>query len=147
MPIHCNQTIATCYKEARQKPGQGVTDFVAYLDRLEDELSLYDDKARLRHLKTKLWPKITDKIIAWPNHLKTRQKAIDLAVWLEQVKSFCKLKTTTTQRSDAPTRLCGCGCKYGGYFYRPLRNNMMEISSTNQTPLNATIMADKKEKR
>ena len=43
-PIHCNQTIATCYKNARQKPGQAVTDFVAYLDRLEDKLSPYDNK-------------------------------------------------------------------------------------------------------
>ena len=45
MPIHRNQTIATCYEEARQKPGQAVTDFVAYLDRLNDELLPYDDKA------------------------------------------------------------------------------------------------------
>ena len=44
-PIHCNQTIATCYEKARQKHGQAVTDFVAYLDRLKDKLSLYDNKA------------------------------------------------------------------------------------------------------
>ena len=35
--IHCNQTIATHNKEPRQKLGQVVTDFVAYLDRLEYE--------------------------------------------------------------------------------------------------------------
>ena len=46
-PIHCNQTIATRYKEARQKPGQAVTDFVAYLDRFENELPPYNDIACL----------------------------------------------------------------------------------------------------
>ena len=45
--IHCNQTIATRYQEARQKPGQAVTDFVAYMNRLKDEHSPYDDKACL----------------------------------------------------------------------------------------------------
>ena len=47
MPIHRNQTIATRYKEARQKPGQAVTDFVAYLDRLENELPPYNNKTCL----------------------------------------------------------------------------------------------------
>ena len=46
-PIHRNPTIATCYEEARQKPGQAVTDFVIYLDRLKDKLLPYDNKARL----------------------------------------------------------------------------------------------------
>ena len=46
-PMHRNQTIATSYEEARQKPGQAVRDFVAYLDRLEDKLPPYDDKACL----------------------------------------------------------------------------------------------------
>ena len=96
-PIHCNQTIATCYKEARQKPGQAVTDFVLYLDRLKDELSPYNDKACLQHLKTKLQPKITNKMIAWPNPPKTCQEAIDLAIWLEQVEPSCKPKATTTR--------------------------------------------------
>ena len=64
MPIHRNQTIATRYEKACQKPGQAVTNFVAYLDRLENELLPYDNKACLQHLKTKLRPKITDKMIA-----------------------------------------------------------------------------------
>ena len=42
-PIHLNQTIATHYEEARQKPGQAVTDFVAYLDRLKEKLPPYDN--------------------------------------------------------------------------------------------------------
>ena len=46
-PIYCNQTIATRYKKARQKPGQAVIDFVAYLDRLKNELPLYNNKACL----------------------------------------------------------------------------------------------------
>ena len=33
-PIHRNQTIATHYEEARQKPGQAITDFVIHLNRL-----------------------------------------------------------------------------------------------------------------
>ena len=45
IPIHCNQTIATRYEKTCQKPGQAVTDFAAYLDRLEDELPPYDNKA------------------------------------------------------------------------------------------------------
>ena len=65
--IHHNQTIATRYEKACQKPGQVVTDFVAYLDRLKDELLPYNNKACLRHLKTKLRPKIINKMIAWPN--------------------------------------------------------------------------------
>ena len=79
-PIYCNQMIATCYEKARQKPGQAVTDFVAYLDRLKDKLLPYDNKACLQHLKTKLRPKITNKMIVWLNPLKTLQEAIDLAV-------------------------------------------------------------------
>ena len=43
-PIHRNQTIATRYEEARQKPGQAVTDFVAYLDRLKDSSRLMTTK-------------------------------------------------------------------------------------------------------
>ena len=117
MPIHRIQTIATHYEKARQKPGQAVTDFVAHLDRLEDKLLPYDDKACLQHLKTKLRPKITNKMIAWPNLPRTRQKAIDLAVWLEQVKPSCKPKMTTTSQLDAPTRLRGCGREHGGYSY------------------------------
>ena len=62
--IYCNQTIATHNEEACQKPSQVVTNFVAYLDRLENKLPPYDDKARLQHLKTKLWPKIINKMIA-----------------------------------------------------------------------------------
>ena len=115
--IHRNQTIATCYKEACQKPGQAVIDLVAYLDRLEDELPPYNDKACFQHLKTKLRPKITDKMIAWPNPPKTCQEAINLAVWLEQVKPSCKPRMTTTQQLDAPTRLRRCGRRYGGYSY------------------------------
>ena len=145
-PIHCNQTIATHYKEARQKLGQAVADFVAYLDRLEDELLLYDNKARFQHLKTKLRPKIIDKMIAWPNPLKTCQEAIDHAVWLEQVKLSCKPKTTTTQQLNAPTRLHGHGRGYGSYSCQLLRKDMKEISSTNQTLLNAAATADKKKR-
>ena len=105
MPIYCNQTIATCYKEACQKPGQVVTDFVAYLDKLEDKLSLYDNKACLRHLKTKLWPGITNKLIAWPNPLKTCQGAIDLAIWLDRLNPLASQR----QSSHADwTPLCVC---------------------------------------
>ena len=43
-------------------------------------------------------------MIAWPNPPKTSQKAIDLTIWLEQVKPFCKLQTATTQQSNALTR-------------------------------------------
>ena len=107
--IHCNQTIAIRYKEARQKPGQAVIAFVAYLDKLKDEFPPYNNKARLRHLKTKLQPEITNKMIAWPNPSKTCQKAIDFAIWLEQVEPSCKPKTTITRQSDAPTGLRECG--------------------------------------
>ena len=96
--------------------------------------------------KDKLQPKITYKMIAWPNPPKTCQEVIDLAVRLEQVKPFCKPRTTTIQWSDAPTCPRGCGRGHNGYSYRPLRNNMKEISSTNQTPLNAAITANKKER-
>ena len=46
-PIHRNQKIATRYEKARQKPGQAVTNFVAYLYRLENKLPPYDNKACL----------------------------------------------------------------------------------------------------
>ena len=46
-PIYRNQTIATHYEKARQKPGQAVTNFVAYLDGLKDKLPPYDNKACL----------------------------------------------------------------------------------------------------
>ena len=54
-PIHRNQTVATCYEEARQKPGQAVTNFVAYLDKLKDKLPPYDNKACFQHLKIRLF--------------------------------------------------------------------------------------------
>ena len=146
-PIHRNHTIVTLFEEVRQKPGQAVTDFVIYLDRLENKLLPYGNKACLQHMKTKLRPETTDKLIAWPNPLKTCQEAIDLAVWLKQVKPSCKPRTTTTQQLDAPTRSRGRGCGYGGYSYQLSRNNMKEISSINQTPLNAVTTVDEKERR
>ena len=86
-------------------------------------------------------------MIAWPNPPRICEEAIDLAVWLEQVKLFCKPKTTTTRQSDALTRLRGRRRGHGSYSYQPSGNNMKEISSTNQTPLNAATTADKKERR
>ena len=56
-------------------------------------------------------------MIAWPNSLKTRQEAIDLAVWLEQVEPSCKSRATTTRQLDTFTRLRGRGRGYGNYFY------------------------------
>ena len=49
-PIHRNQTIATRYEEACEKPGQAVTNFVAYLYKLEAKLPPYDNKSCLQHL-------------------------------------------------------------------------------------------------
>ena len=56
-------------------------------------------------------------MIAWPNPPKTCQEAIDLAIWLEQVKPSCKLKTIITCQLDAPIRLRELGRRHGGYFY------------------------------
>ena len=85
-------------------------------------------------------------MIAWPNPPKTCQEAINLAVWLEQVKPSSKPRKTTTQQLDAPTQLRGRGRRYSSYFYQLLKNNMKEISSTNQTPLNVAAMANEKER-
>ena len=147
----CHHCTCLCHRckgtTARPNPCQAVTNFVAYLDRLKDELPLYNNKACLQHLKTKLQPKITNKMIAWPNLPKTCQEAINLAVWLEQVEPSCKPKTTTPRQSNAFMRLRGRGFRHGNYFYWQPQDNGREISSANQTPWNVIVTNNKKERR
>ena len=96
--------------------------------------------------KTKLRPKIIDKMIAWPNSPKTWQKAIDLAVQLEQVEPSCKPKATTPCQSEAPIRLRGRRCRHSRYSYWPPQGNVKEISGANQKPLNVIVTTNKKER-
>ena len=83
-PVTRQATLALKYDQAYQKPGQGVRDFVNYLDELELEAEFgYTDKQRLQHLQAKLTPSLRMTLNNYQQTPTTRQGLINLAIQLE----------------------------------------------------------------
>ena len=74
---------ANQYEAARQRIGQSVESFVAYLDSLETELGVTDDASQRRTLYSKLLPEIRDRITSYNDVPETREDLISLATRLE----------------------------------------------------------------
>jgi len=82
-PVTRAATLARRYDEAHQRPGQTVTQFVNYLDELENELPPYTDAQRRQHLLAKLLPDLRQALNNYQNVPETRVGLIGLAMQLE----------------------------------------------------------------
>lgn len=72
------------YNDAKQKPNQSVSEFVTYMDSLEEQLEPYTESQRIAHLMTRLHPYIGWEVQARREEPKTRQELIDIANLIEE---------------------------------------------------------------
>ena len=83
-PVTWQATLALKYDQVYQKPGQGMWDFVNYLDELELEAEFrYTDKQRLQYLQAKLMLLLCITLNNYQQTPTTWQRLINLAIQLE----------------------------------------------------------------
>ncbi|KAI9657507.1 MAG: hypothetical protein M1829_006917 [Trizodia sp. TS-e1964] len=89
------------YLDAKQKKGQTIQQFLAYIDRLESELVYpYSDTVRLGHLLAKLLPEIRKKIMMLGTLPESRTELITVALRIEAQIFPKEGKKSTNEKED-----------------------------------------------
>jgi hypothetical protein len=82
-PINRQITVAQLYREAEQKPTQGIREFEAYLSSLEAQLPVYTQEQLVMHLFTRLKPSLRQDIVQIGNIPTTRDTLLSAGTRLE----------------------------------------------------------------
>lgn len=82
-PVNRQITVAQQYREAEQKPSQGIREFEAYLSSLEAQLPVYTQEQLVMHLFTRLKPSLRQEIVQIGNIPTTRDTLLSAGTRLE----------------------------------------------------------------